>query len=240
MVETLLHSAAPSGRSPKAVISPHAGFIYSGPIAANALGAFRRDAARIERLIVLGPSHRVPVEGMAVPTAYAFETPLGKVFVDDALRKQALERPGVHLNDHAHAKEHSLEVQLPFLQLIAPEARILPMALGAVASHDLADLLDALWGGEETRIVVSSDLSHYLPYDEARRVDINTCRQVESLTPVSADRACGATGINGFMEAARKRGMHLRLVDLRNSGDTRGPKSEVVGYAAFVSEGGLA
>ncbi|HWM89318.1 MAG TPA: AmmeMemoRadiSam system protein B [Thermoanaerobaculia bacterium] len=238
-VEELLRDApAPGGPMPKAVIAPHAGYVYSGPTAA---AAFQSLAGRpIERAIILGPAHRVPVRGLALSGADAFATPLGNVPVDTAAARQVSGLPQVTTFPEAHAHEHSLEVELPFLQVLFPEAWVLPVVVGDAEGEEVAEVLDLLWGGPETAVVISSDLSHYLPYDVARRVDRETADEILALEgPLHSRQACGAYPINGLLVAARARGMAPRLLDLRNSGDTAGDRGRVVGYGAFAfSEAG--
>ena len=223
---------------PKAVIAPHAGYPYSGPIAGTAFRALAPVASRLRRIVLLGPSHRVPLRGLGTPGADAFETPLGEFPVDAELVAAAEALPGVAENPRAHAPEHSLEVELPFLQELlrdAPGATLLPLVVGDAGPHDVARVLDAVWGGEETAVVISSDLSHYLPYDEARRRDGATAERILALDPTLGPYdACGAAPINGLLVAAASRGLEPSLLDLRSSGDTAGDHSAVVGYGAFT------
>jgi AmmeMemoRadiSam system protein B len=229
MVERLLRGAAAHAAPPKAIIAPHAGYVYSGPVAASVFSLLARS---IERAIVVGPAHRVFVDGVVAPGAARMRTPLGDVEVDVELASLA----GVHDDPHAHALEHSIEVELPFLQMVAPHAKVLPLAVGGdQGPREVARVLRALWGGPETVIVISSDLSHYLPYDTCREVDRATAARIVSLaTPIDGDEACGAGGINGLLEVAREKGLRVELVDLRSSGDTAGPRDEVVGYGGFA------
>jgi len=201
-------------------------------VAASAYARLLRRGRELERIILLGPSHHAAFRDLVLPEADAFETPLGIVEID--LEALAL-IPGVRRSEAIHRPEHSLEVQLPFLQRVAPNARLVPLAVGHVAPFDTARVLEALWGGPETVIVVSSDLSHYLPYRECRAVDEETVRRILLLdTALAPDRACGAAPVTGLLEAARRRGLHPGLLDLRNSGDTAGSLEEVVGYGAFA------
>jgi AmmeMemoRadiSam system protein B len=238
-VEDLLRAAPPpSGPRPKAVIAPHAGYVYSGPTAAAAFQALSH--LPIARAIVLGPAHRVPVRGMALPGADAFATPLGEVAVDTEAAAAVSDLPQMTTFPEAHAPEHSLEVELPFLQVLFPGIRVLPIVVGDADGEEVAEVLERLWGGPETALVISSDLSHYLPYDVARRVDRETADEILALEgPLHSRQACGAYPINGLLIAARRRGMMPRLLDLRNSGDTAGDRGRVVGYGAFAfSEAG--
>jgi AmmeMemoRadiSam system protein B len=217
------------------MIVPHAGYIYSGPVAAMVYARLRSAAARIERVVLLGPVHRVPVRGLALPAASAFATPLGTVPVDlEAVRRLA-GLPQVCVSANAHALEHSLEVQLPFLQAVLEKFAVVPLAVGDASAEEVAEVIDRLWGGEETLIVVSSDLSHYLSYSDAQAVDRATAQAILELrTNISHEQACGGTPVNGLLLVAQRRGLVPELVDLRNSGDTAGDKSRVVGYGAFA------
>jgi len=220
----------------KAVIAPHAGYPYSGPIAASAYVQLACSDIPVKRFVLLGPAHFVPVRGIAVSSADAFDTPLGRVPVDEDGRTAALSLPGVTIDDDAHAPEHCLEVELPFLQELFLDFTIVPMLVGEATSEEVAAVLEALWGGPETRIVVSSDLSHYHDYATARRLDAETAAAVVALQPDSLreDSACGRAAIAGLLIAARRRGLTAQAVDLRSSGDTGGPRDRVVGYGAFI------
>jgi AmmeMemoRadiSam system protein B len=235
-VAQMLAAAPPSlAQRPKAIIVPHAGYIYSGPVAASvyALLATLRDT--VSRIVLLGPTHRVAIAGLAIPSSSAFATPLGNVPVDQEALAALADLPQVVVNDAAHADEHSLEVQLPFLQTIFGEFSLLPFAVGQASPQEVADVLDRLWGGEETLIVVSSDLSHYLPYATAQKIDAQTAQHIVDLDPtLHHQQACGAAPLNGLLLAARQHGLQAQLLDLRNSGDTAGDKTRVVGYGAFA------
>jgi len=220
---------------PKALIAPHAGYVYSGPIAASAYAQLAPGREAIRRVVLLGPVHRVPVRGLALPEAGAFVTPLGSVAVDREASALARSLPQVVVSAAAHAYEHSLEVQLPFLQRVLAAFSIVPFAVGDASAEEVAAVIDLLWGGRETVIVVSSDLSHYHSYADARRIDRATVDDIEALaSTLDHEQACGATPINGFTLCARRHALKPKLLDLRNSGDTAGDKSRVVGYAAFA------
>jgi len=220
---------------PKALIVPHAGYVYSGAVAGSAYVRLAAGRGTIRRVVLLGPTHRVPVRGLALPAARSFATPLGEIEVDREAAAAALSLPCVCESDAAHAFEHSLEVQLPFLQQALGEFTIVPFAVGDATPREVADVIGLLWGGPETLIVVSSDLSHYHGYAEARAIDRVTADAVLALSPtLDHEQACGATPINGLLLCARERGMRPELLDLRNSGDTAGDKSRVVGYASFA------
>ena len=219
---------------PKAVIVPHAGFVYSGPIAARLYARIALHAAQYRRVILLGPAHRVALHGLAVPTCSAFATPLGTVPIDLEARAQACALPQVCVSDPAHAQEHALEVQLPFLQCLLDCFSILPLVVGEARPASVGEVLTALWGGPETLIVVSSDLSHFLTYTAANQIDRDTCAHILQLdTHIRPEQACGAYPINGLLLAARQRGLVPQLIHHCNSGDTAGDKQRVVGYAAF-------
>jgi hypothetical protein len=231
-----------AGRSqhpPKVLIVPHAGYVYSGPIAAHAYALLAPFAAQITRVVLLGPTHRVAVRGVAIPTVAYFQTPLGSVALDVETLTSLAELPHVVRSDAAHAMEHSIEVQLPFLQTVLEDFRLLPMAVGDVAPHDVAAVIEHVWGGGETLILVSSDLSHYHPYADACKQDAATVESILAFqSNIRHEQACGATPINGALVAARHHGLRPRLLDLRNSGDTAGDRRHVVGYAAIAFEAG--
>ena len=234
-VRALLATPAASSLIPKALIVPHAGYMYSGPVAASAYASLRTVASRIRRVILLGPTHRIPVHGLALPEADTFSTPLGPVRLDEEARQALAALPQVTVSAPAHAFEHALEVQLPFLQMTLHDFTLLPLAVGDASAEDVAEVLLRLWGGDETLIVISSDLSHYLPYEVSRLVDQKTAQDILKLRPgITHDEACGATPINGLLLAARQHHLTPHLLDLRNSGDTAGPRDGVVGYAAFI------
>ena len=231
----LASATSTPGAPPKAVIVPHAGYVYSGPVAAAAYARLASLHDVVTRVILLGPTHRVPVRGLAVPRARAFATPLGEVALDAAAIRDASALPQVIVSDDAHAAEHALEVQLPFLQSVLGTFTLVPLAVGRATPDDVAVVLDVLWGGPETLIVVSSDLSHYHAYADAQRIDRNTADTILALSPnLDHEQACGATPINGLLLCARRRGLAPALLDLRNSGDTAGDRSRVVGYASFA------
>jgi MEMO1 family protein len=221
--------------APKALIAPHAGYIYSGAIAAYAYAQLKPLAGRIRRVVLLGPVHRVPVRGLALPAVDRFETPLGAIPIDRDGVAQLTGLPQVVVSDRAHAPEHSLEVHLPFLQQVLGRFALVPLAVGDATPDEVAQVLARLWGGAETLIVVSSDLSHYLPYTTACAADRATANAMLALEATLDHRqACGATPVNGLLMLARRRGLRVELLDLRNSGDTAGDRSRVVGYAALA------
>jgi AmmeMemoRadiSam system protein B len=236
-VATYLADAAPAapGRGPKAIIAPHAGYIYSGPVAASVYARLAPLRGRVERVVLAGPAHRVYVSGAAVPSTARFDSPLGAVNLDTEAIATLLRLPFVEVSDAAHAREHSLEVHLPFLQAVLGTFRLVPIVVGDASPRQVAQMYQALWGGDETLIVVSSDMSHYLPYEEARRRDGNTARAILALEGnLDPEEACGAAPINGLIELAREKSLTVEQVDLRNSGDTAGDRSRVVGYGAFT------
>lgn len=234
-VDEYLSSVHPQDLRPKALIVPHAGYIYSGAIAASAYATLKHIAARIRRVILLGPAHRVAVHGLALPDADTFATPLGNVMLDREAMQAIAHFPQIGTSSEAHALEHSLEVQLPFLQRLLSDFTLLPLAVGSATTDEVAEVLEALWGGDETLIVISSDLSHYLPYAAARIADGKTSDDIMQLhQPVGHEQACGGTPISGLLVVARKHHLRPHLLDLRNSGDTAGSRDSVVGYAAFA------
>ena len=226
---------------PKALIVPHAGYVYSGPVAASAYDLLRPARGIVRRVVMLGPCHRVPVRGLALPRASAFLTPLGRVPVDSEALGSIHDLPQVVESAATHAEEHALEVQLPFLQRVLGDFSLVPLVVGDADPAEVAEVLDRLWGGAETLIVISSDLSHYHAYDRAREIDGATVRAILDFDAgITHDQACGATPVSGLLIAARRRNLATRLLDCRNSGDTAGDRRRVVGYASFAlgHEGG--
>ena len=221
---------------PKALIAPHAGFVYSGPIAASAYATLQPIRNKITRVILLGPCHRVAVQGLALSEADAFETPLGEIQTDIDAISQIIDLPQVQVFEATHAHEHSLEVHLPFLQVMLDDFKLVPLVVGQSTPEDVAEVLDMLWGDEETLVVISSDLSHYLEYQNACNLDQKTCQAIENKDPLSIGKngACGRYPIGGLLKVAKRRGMSVTTLDLRNSGDTAGPKDRVVGYGSWV------
>lgn len=218
--------------APKAVIVPHAGYVYSGSTAALAYAELERGRSTITRVVLLGPCHRVPVRGLALSGARSWRTPLGEVPVEE---RAAHELPHVVTSHDVHLFEHSLEVQVPFLQSVLDAFTLVPLAVGDATPDEVAAVIDGLWGGPETAVVISSDLSHYLPYATAREVDAATIDAIGRLEgPLGHSLACGAAPINGMLVAARRRGMEIELLGSCNSGDTAGGRDRVVGYAAFA------
>ena len=227
-----LEAAAPvSGVTPKAIIVPHAGTIYSGPIAASAYARLGAARDTIHRVVLLGPSHRLAFQGIATSSAERFMTPLGDIPVDREALHEIVSWPDVVTRDSAHSQEHSLEVQLPFLQTVLGRFSLVPLVIGSVEPERVAMVLNALWGGPETLIVISSDLSHYLSYAAAKQRDEAARQAIEHLDPLALDddQACGLTGIDALLLVAKQRGLSVETLDLRNSGDTAGPRDRVVG-----------
>lgn len=228
--------AGPPDRAPKAVIVPHAGYVYSGPIAAAAY--VRLEAARetIRRVVLIGPAHRVALRGLAVPEAELFSTPFGNVPVDTAAVARLLELPQLSASDPAHEFEHSLEVHLPFLQAVLDEFSIVPLVVGEAPAEEVAEVLDIVWGGPETLVLISSDLSHYYDYDTACRLDAGATRAIERLDPAGLmeESACGRIAVGGLLLAAGRHGLGCTTLDVRNSGDTAGSHEEVVGYGSYL------
>jgi AmmeMemoRadiSam system protein B len=238
-VEGFLREApAPSGTVgpvPKAVIAPHAGYVYSGPIAGSAFRTLASAVGTVQRVVLIGPSHFVPIRGLALPGHPRFATPLGEIAIQPEGAQASLRLPQVRVIPEAHTREHSLEVELPFLQVLFGEFDLVPLAVGEASGEEVADVLERLWGGPETVIVISSDLSHYLPYESAQQVDRATADEILALGgPLQSRQACGAVPVNGLLEVARRRGLVPELLDLRNSADTAGDPSRVVGYGAFA------
>ncbi len=221
---------------PKALIVPHAGYSYSGSTAAKAFATIQSSHRDIKRVVLLGPSHRVGFRGIAFCSSDYFSTPLGTVPVDHSAFAAISTIPGVVLLDQAHAEEHSLEVQLPFLQSILDDFSVVPLVVGDIDAAQVAKVIEKLWGSNETLIIVSSDLSHFLSYDEANALDQHTCCAVEQLNPeaIGYEQACGRTPMKGLLELARDKALKVDTIELCNSGDTAGDRNRVVGYGAWA------
>ena len=230
--EALAAEASP----PKALIVPHAGYVYSGPVAGAAFRLLAKARGQITRVVLLGPSHRVAFAGMAATSARAYETPLGAVAIDQQWLSRVRDLPMFRVLNEAHEGEHCLETQLPFLQVALGEFTLVPIVCGRIGAESVADLLETLWGGSETLIVVSSDLSHYLDYETCRALDEKTCAAIERLDPdaLGPEQACGAAPVKGLLTAAKRRGLRVKTLDLCNSGDTAGSRHRVVGYGAWA------
>lgn len=225
----------PDAPAPKALLVPHAGYVYSGPVAASGYARLAAVAGSIRRVALLGPAHRVALRGLALPAAESFASPLGEVALDRQAIEDIADLPQVVVSEAAHALEHSLEVHLPFLQTLLGGFQLLPLVVGNASADEVAQVLERVWGGPETLIVISSDLSHYLPYDAARETDAAAVERMLRLEPgLDHAQACGATPVNGLLALARRRRLSAELLDLRNSGDTAGDKTRVVGYAALA------
>jgi len=238
-VDHLLGTAVPAGsaRAPKMLVVPHAGYVYSGLVAAQAYALLAPWREQIRRVVLLGPTHRVAIRGLALTDACAFATPLGRVELDPDASSQLRGLSQVQVNAEAHAREHSLEVQLPFLQRTLGSFTLVPLAVGEASARQVAQVLERLWGGDETLVVISTDLSHYLSYAQARARDRATVDRILQLDPaLDHAQACGATPLGGALLAARSHGLVPRLLDLRNSGDTAGDRDRVVGYCAMAFE----
>ncbi len=236
MVRELLADARPvlPNQAPKALISPHAGYIYSGSTAAHGYAALHPETQPISRVVVACPTHRVGIRGIALPGVDAFATPLGEIPVDTAACERLADFDQVGVRPDVHAEEHALEVQLPFLQVLLGEFELVPLAVGDLPPGQVGEVLDAAWGGPETLIVISSDLSHYLAYEQARQVDAETIDTILRGEPIAQDaRACGVRALNGFLATTGIRELEPRLLAACNSGDTAGDRSRVVGYAAI-------
>lgn len=228
--------------APKAIIVPHAGYIYSGPVAATAYRALAKAREEIRRVVLLGPSHRVSFEGLALSSAKYFATPLGRIRIDHQAYGTIQDLPQVQVLDAAHAMEHSLEVHLPFLQVVLDDFSLVPIVVGEASPREVSEVLERLWDGPPTRFVISSDLSHYHDYQTARRLDQATSQAIEDLRfeDIGYGDACGRNPVNGLLHLARVHGMRAKTLDLRNSGDTAGSREQVVGYGAYAFEEVLA
>lgn len=217
----------------RAMIVPHAGYIYSGSTAAAAYAQLKQLADKVRHVVIVGPAHRFGIHGVGLVEADGMATPLGTIPLWQEGLAVAQAQPGVVVSMAAHAKEHSLEVQLPFLQVVLPEADVLPLVAGWVEPEVVANVLEALWDQPEMLVVISSDLSHYHPYTRAQELDSATIDQILELDlNVTHDQACGATGINALLLVAKAHGLKPRMDQYCNSGDTAGDKDGVVGYMA--------
>jgi AmmeMemoRadiSam system protein B len=229
---------SPGGRkqAPKALIVPHAGYVYSGPIAASGYSRILDMADAVNRVVLLGPAHRLPFNGIALPGVSAFETPLGAVPVDAEAMSDLEALPQVVNLPAAHTGEHSLEVHLPFLQVTLDRFSLVPLVVGKATAAEVAEVLEMVWGGDETLIVISTDLSHYHDYETAKLQDAATSAAIEALdeSRIGFEDACGRIPLSGMLKAARTHRLSVHTVDLRNSGDTAGPRNQVVGYGAFI------
>jgi len=234
-VSDLLATASAVGEPPLALIVPHAGYIYSGSTAASAYINLLPLRSKIRRVILFGPSHRVAFYGLATSSASVFTTPLGDIQLDIPATAQLNQLPQVQVFDAAHAQEHSLEVQLPFLQEVLDEFELVPIVVGDATTSEVAEVIDMAWQDESTLIVISSDLSHYHDYHSAQKMDQHTCKAIENLQAdaINVDDACGRNPIKGLLAVARQRGLQMHTLDLRNSGDTAGDRNKVVGYGAW-------
>ncbi|MGY6276530.1 AmmeMemoRadiSam system protein B [Methylomonas sp. MgM2] len=223
-------------KAPKAIIAPHAGYIYSGPIAASAYARLESARDTINRVVLIGPSHRVYFEGLAVSRADSFSTPLGEIELDKQAIESLRDLPFVGYLEQAHTLEHSLEVHLPFLQQMLSRFKLVPIVAGDASAEQVGQIIETLWGGDETLIVVSSDLSHYHDYASAQRLDKRTSEMIEHLDyhNLSSEHACGKVPISGLLKVLKEKALSIKTVDLRNSGDTAGDKHRVVGYGAYV------
>jgi len=238
MLVQYLNDAKSDGKVPKAIIVPHAGYIYSGPVAATAYARLKNAHSRITRVVIIGPSHRVAFLGLAISRAESFVTPLGNIPVDHEALQTIEHLPFVEYIEQAHTYEHSLEVHLPFLQETLDNFKIIPIVAGDASPEQVSQVIEALWGGDETLIVISSDLSHYHDYLTAQQLDISTSKMIERLQyeQLSSASACGKVPVSGLLKLARKKSLSVKTIDLRNSGDTAGDKNRVVGYGAYVIE----
>jgi AmmeMemoRadiSam system protein B len=235
-VQQYLSDVDPGGPPPKAIIVPHAGYIYSGPVAASAYARLKPVRETIKRVVLLGPAHRVGFSGLALSSAKRFVTPLGEISIDVQAAAEISGLPQVQVLDKAHAQEHSIEVHLPFLQEVFDAFTLVPLVVGEASAAEVGEVLEKLWDGPETLIVISSDLSHYHAYATAQDMDRNTSKAIEALRyeDIHYDHACGRIPVSGLLYVARQRGLAATTIDLRNSGDTAGTRDSVVGYGAYV------
>lgn len=237
-IQTYLQQAQPPSEpvQPIAMIVPHAGYMYSGPVAASGYAQLIPYADTISTVVLLGPSHRVPLLGIASSSQDAFATPLGNIPLDRTIIEKLNHLPFVQEYDEAHRQEHSLEVQLPFLQEVLKDFSLVPLVIGQVEDQEVSDLIEQLWLEPGMLVLISSDLSHYLDYHKAQQCDQATCQAIEALQPqkIHYEQACGRSGIAGLLLSAKKHHLQVKTLDLRNSGDTAGSKDRVVGYGCWL------
>lgn len=234
-VDAMLNSWKSDAPAPKVIIAPHAGHSYSGSIAAGAYSRLKNVQPPISRVLLLGPSHKVGFEGIAVTTATAYMTPLGEIPIDSAAIQKVLNLKGTGFLDEAHAQEHSLEVHLPFLQRVLGSFSLVPLVIGDAKKEEVAAVLNELWGGSETLIVISTDLSHFHPYAQAREIDARTSSKILALdASLVGEEACGCRPLNGLLHLLKNKGLKVEQVAVKNSGDTAGSKDRVVGYGTYI------
>lgn len=235
-IHRYLDNASAPSVTPKAIVVPHAGYIFSGPVAASAYKQLLPLKKQITQVVLLGPSHRVAFSGLAVPESDTFNTPLGNIAIDQKAIEKITDLPQVIASDIAHRDEHSLEVQLPFLQEILDEFTLIPLVVGDAERHEVAEVIERLWGDEHTLIVISTDLSHYHAYSEAKKMDRSTSDAITHLKPdlIDYEDACGRNGLKGLLTVAENKHLTATILDLRNSGDTAGSRDSVVGYGAYA------
>ena len=236
MLTGYLAESEAGGPPPKAMIVPHAGYIYSGPVAASGYARLQQAADHVNRVILLGPAHRLAFKGLAVPDVDGFNTPLGDIPLDISAIRDILALPQVHIDNEAHRLEHSLEVHLPFLQVTLDQFTLVPLVVGDASPEEVSEIIGLFWDSPGTLIIISSDLSHYHDYETAVQLDKMTSDAIENLAleKIGYDQACGRNPVNGLLLYARQHGLSAHTIDLRNSGDTAGPRNQVVGYGTYV------
>ena len=232
-VSTYMNEVPTAAPVSKAIIAPHAGYVYSAPVAAHAYRRIPRE--QVNRVVIMGPAHYVWLRGMALPSVASFATPLGEIPIDREAIEAVEQLPQVVIRDDAHTEEHCLEVHLPFLQHLLGDFKLIPFVVGETAPEEVGEVLETLWGGQETLILVSSDLSHYHDYQTARRIDGQTTSAIErfEIANIGPEQACGCNAVNGLLQLAERRGMQIETLAVANSGDTAGPRDAVVGYGAY-------
>ena len=232
----IANASIPQTLEPKALIAPHAGYVYSGQVAANAYIAWQSQKDKIERIVLIGPSHRTSLQGIAVPTVDAFRTPLGEVAIDSEAIAEITDLPQIVIDDEPHRQEHSLEVHIPFLQEVLGDFKLLPLVVGFVSGEQVAQVIERLWSNESTRFLISTDLSHFHDYKSAQKLDSSTAQSIEAMNPtiIGQEQACGCIPVAGMLIAARKHGLSVERLALQNSGDTSGKKDRVVGYGSWA------
>ncbi len=220
--------------APKAIVAPHAGYRYSGDVAGVAYASIAPRADEIRRVVLIGPAHRVAFDGLALPEGAGFDSPLGAVKFDRAMLDELAQLPFVQSSELAHREEHSLEVHVPFLQRVLGEFELVPLVVGRAEPEQVAEVLRRVWGGPETLVVLSTDLSHFHDQETASIIDEATVAGIVSgRSDLNPREACGAFALNGLGVLGRDRALDLAVLDRRTSGDTAGPRDRVVGYTSI-------
>ena len=237
MVDGFIQKALSFDLRPRAIIAPHAGYIYSGSIAGTAYKTIAAVRDQIENVIIMSPAHRFYLRGIALHMADAFATPLGNIPVNIGIVKKIKQFSSVQWEERSFIQEHGLETHLPFIQrAFKPGIKIVPMIVGECQESEVAEILESVWEDPRNFVIISSDLSHFHSYADAKKLDRNTVDLIQNLDSQSLDTefACGHYPICGLLNLARNRKLKIKALDIRSSGDTAGSKESVVGYGSFA------